>query len=184
MKLAIVCLALVGLMCRCDAAGLDFKPEAGDLSRPCADGEPTASYVTCPDGSRCPDGNTCCVHIQGGYGCCPYKLATCCRDGKHCCPFQYHCTDTGLCVKSDDAVNVPWSSVNTVKHQWSIRSAHRLQPLHFVFLYSLLRRHYRPRTLYPIIRLDMCIPCAILTTKTLDPIIMYTAEHSRLFVRI
>jgi hypothetical protein len=116
MKLAVVCLALVVLVCRSEAVGLNFKPE-GDSSKPCADDEATASSVTCPDGSRCPDGNTCCVHIKGGYGCCPYRLATCCRDGTHCCPYGNHCTDTGLCVKNDEAVKLPWSSINAVKHQ-------------------------------------------------------------------
>jgi hypothetical protein len=73
-----------------------------------------AEYIVCPNGSTCPDLNTCCPLASGGYGCCPYYLATCCQDRLHCCPYGKHCTDTGLCV-GDGPENLPWSAFNARK---------------------------------------------------------------------
>jgi hypothetical protein len=66
--------------------------------------------VICPNGSQCPDGNTCCPTLGGGYGCCPFALATCCADRLHCCPFLTRCTSAGTCVR-DGELNAPWSPI-------------------------------------------------------------------------
>ena len=56
--------------------------------------------VICPDKSSCPSGYTCCKLGTGGYGCCPYKEAVCCSDGKHCCPHGTTCDlSSGTCVR-------------------------------------------------------------------------------------
>ena len=41
--------------------------------------------VKCPDSSTCPDGHTCCLHINGGFGCCPNPNGNCCDDYMSCC---------------------------------------------------------------------------------------------------
>ena len=54
--------------------------------------------VTCPDGTSCEGKETCCKLATGGYGCCPYKEAVCCSDGKHCCPHGTTCNlSSGIC---------------------------------------------------------------------------------------
>jgi hypothetical protein len=84
------------------AAAVDAVASAGS--------EQKADYVVCPDGGLCPDLNTCCMLTTGRYGCCPYYLATCCRDRVHCCPNGKHCTDTGLCVGSGED-KLPWAAL-------------------------------------------------------------------------
>lgn len=56
----------------------------------------------CP-GSRqtCPAGATCCPRAYGQWACCPLLAATCCSDQTHCCPHDYHCTDTGYCIRGN-----------------------------------------------------------------------------------
>ncbi|KAG7492363.1 hypothetical protein MATL_G00013380 [Megalops atlanticus] len=45
------------------------------------------SAVICPDGeSECPDETTCCLLLDGNWGCCPMAKAVCCEDKRHCCP--------------------------------------------------------------------------------------------------
>ena len=62
--------------------------------------------VVCPDGTTsCDSGYTCCKLASGGYGCCPYKEAVCCSDGKHCCPHGTKCNlAAGTCERSDNAM--------------------------------------------------------------------------------
>ena len=58
--------------------------------------------IICPDSSECPDDNTCCKLESGMYGCCPLPDATCCSDGKHCCPEGYKCElSTQTCTKGN-----------------------------------------------------------------------------------
>ena len=54
----------------------------------------TTSNKICPGGeSECMDTETCCKLAGGGYGCCPLKHAVCCKDGEHCCPQGYICSE-------------------------------------------------------------------------------------------
>ena len=49
--------------------------------------------VKCPDGSTCSDGNTCCLHINGGFACCPDANGNCCDDYMTCCKSGQVCDD-------------------------------------------------------------------------------------------
>lgn len=62
--------------------------------------------VECPGGKEeCPDGTTCCKLPSGKHGCCPHLKATCCADGKHCCPHGYRCNSFETkCVKRNETV--------------------------------------------------------------------------------
>ncbi|XP_036054006.1 LOW QUALITY PROTEIN: progranulin [Onychomys torridus] len=43
--------------------------------------------IQCPDSKfECPDSSTCCIMIDGSWGCCPIPQASCCEDRVHCCP--------------------------------------------------------------------------------------------------
>ncbi|XP_050993331.1 progranulin-like isoform X2 [Labeo rohita] len=64
-----------------------------DLSGP-AKSDSAVSVVHCDSTTACPDGTTCCLTPYGTWGCCPYSLGQCCRDGLHCCPHGYHCDST------------------------------------------------------------------------------------------
>ena len=57
-------------------------------------GESRVKNVWCPDGEECADRQTCCL-MGSTYGCCPYALANCCYDGKHCCPLGQFCVNSG-----------------------------------------------------------------------------------------
>ncbi|XP_076364816.1 granulin-2-like [Tachypleus tridentatus] len=50
------------------------------------------AVVYCGNGWTCPDGNTCCLHPNGGFGCCPYRNAVCCCSGLTCCPSLHSCS--------------------------------------------------------------------------------------------
>ncbi len=39
----------------------------------------------------CSNSETCCMLPDDSWGCCPYRLATCCSDRIHCCPYNYAC---------------------------------------------------------------------------------------------
>ncbi|KAG0420671.1 hypothetical protein HPB47_003360, partial [Ixodes persulcatus] len=57
-------------------------------------------FVRCPNGSACPDGSTCCPQSSGFYACCPYPLAVCCSDHRHCCPEGHRCNPSnGTCIQ-------------------------------------------------------------------------------------
>ncbi|XP_006832801.1 PREDICTED: granulins [Chrysochloris asiatica] len=48
--------------------------------------------VLCPDSQfECPDSTTCCIMLDGSWGCCPMPQATCCEDKMHCCPHGASC---------------------------------------------------------------------------------------------
>ena len=55
--------------------------------------------VKCPDGNSCSDGNTCCLHINGGYGCCEIANANCCDNYMTCCDSGTVCDNAnGKCI--------------------------------------------------------------------------------------
>ncbi|OBS58612.1 hypothetical protein A6R68_10272 [Neotoma lepida] len=50
------------------------------------------SAVQCPDSQfQCPDSSTCCIMVDGSWGCCPIPQASCCEDRVHCCPQGSSC---------------------------------------------------------------------------------------------
>ena len=56
------------------------------------------------DGTTCPDKTTCCYDIDTGAKCCSFEDATCCADGKHCCPKEYNCEiSKGQCVPAKNS---------------------------------------------------------------------------------
>ena len=66
----------------------------------------------CPGGkTSCDTDQTCCEMYSGGYGCCPYKNAICCKDGKSCCPWGTKCDlvkltcDINMTNSDDQIVN-------------------------------------------------------------------------------
>ncbi|OWF51884.1 Granulin [Mizuhopecten yessoensis] len=63
----------------------------------------------CPGGkSTCPLDSTCCLTVDGAYGCCPRRKAVCCEDRKHCCPENTKCDTTeGKCV-SGNSLSMDW----------------------------------------------------------------------------
>ena len=75
--------------------------------------------VVCPNGENtCPTDQTCCSTSDREYGCCKYPNAVCCRDRKHCCPFNYYCNDDGTCTDADSVIKAfekqPASILNVV----------------------------------------------------------------------
>ncbi|XP_076341382.1 granulin-like [Tachypleus tridentatus] len=50
------------------------------------------AVVYCGNGWICPDGNTCCLHPNGGFGCCGIRNAVCCCSGETCCPSLHSCS--------------------------------------------------------------------------------------------
>lgn len=71
----------------------------------------------CPDGrSECADDATCCKRDSGNYGCCSLYLATCCYDGKHCCPNGYICNSDGTCNKANSVIKTKqYSLIDSTK---------------------------------------------------------------------
>ncbi|XP_048057511.1 progranulin-like [Megalobrama amblycephala] len=70
-----------------------------DLSGPVESDSDSVSDVYCDAVTACPDGTTCCLNLYGQWGCCPYPLGHCCRDGLHCCPHSSYCDSTSsYCV--------------------------------------------------------------------------------------
>ncbi|KAM5149395.1 progranulin isoform 1-T1 [Callospermophilus lateralis] len=48
--------------------------------------------VQCPGSQfECPDSSTCCIMLDGSWGCCPMPQASCCEDRVHCCPHGASC---------------------------------------------------------------------------------------------
>lgn len=48
--------------------------------------------VQCPGSQfECPDSATCCIMVDGSWGCCPMPQASCCEDRVHCCPHGASC---------------------------------------------------------------------------------------------
>uniref|UniRef100_A0A3B3R687 Granulins domain-containing protein n=2 Tax=Paramormyrops kingsleyae TaxID=1676925 RepID=A0A3B3R687_9TELE len=67
---------------------------------PALSGLPQSSIIICDMHFFCPTGNTCCQGPTGQWGCCPYSLGQCCKDGRHCCEYGFRCDWTSLkCTK-------------------------------------------------------------------------------------
>jgi hypothetical protein len=64
--------------------------------------------IPCKDGSFCPTTFTCCVLVDGTYGCCPLQNAVCCNDHLHCCPQNTQCNLKSQCCDAEN-YQVPWS---------------------------------------------------------------------------
>ncbi|XP_049331369.1 progranulin isoform X9 [Astyanax mexicanus] len=58
---------------------------------PALDNQVQEGVIRCNGRFYCPAEYTCCQAPTGEWGCCPYKLGQCCKDGKHCCEFGYNC---------------------------------------------------------------------------------------------
>uniref|UniRef100_A0A5F4WKU2 Progranulin n=1 Tax=Callithrix jacchus TaxID=9483 RepID=A0A5F4WKU2_CALJA len=55
-------------------------------------GNNSMGAVQCPDSQfECPDSSTCCIMVDGSWGCCPMPQASCCEDRVHCCPHGASC---------------------------------------------------------------------------------------------
>ena len=55
--------------------------------------------LKCPGGGSCSDGETCCLHINGGYGCCEIANANCCDNYMTCCNSGTVCDNAnGKCI--------------------------------------------------------------------------------------
>ncbi|KAH1174230.1 progranulin [Mauremys mutica] len=52
--------------------------------------------VTCDAQHYCPARQTCCKAAMGAWACCPYHWGSCCSDKRHCCPWGYRCSKSGL----------------------------------------------------------------------------------------
>ncbi|XP_066531021.1 granulin 1 [Hoplias malabaricus] len=58
------------------------------------DREVQDEVIRCNGRFYCPSAHTCCKTPTGDWGCCPYPLGQCCKDGKHCCEFGFNCDAT------------------------------------------------------------------------------------------
>ncbi|KAL4629884.1 granulins-like [Arapaima gigas] len=72
----------------------EFKATAQDKPRQAVTAQTVGSVIICDMNFYCPMGNTCCKNPAGQWGCCPYSLGQCCKDGKHCCEYGYKCDRT------------------------------------------------------------------------------------------
>uniref|UniRef100_A0A8C5UUN6 Progranulin n=1 Tax=Microcebus murinus TaxID=30608 RepID=A0A8C5UUN6_MICMU len=72
-----------------------------------ADNNPLGA-VQCPGNQfECPNSSTCCLMVDGSWGCCPMPQAVCCEDHIHCCPEGFRCdTEKGTCELG--RYQVPW----------------------------------------------------------------------------
>ncbi|XP_030645255.1 progranulin-like [Chanos chanos] len=64
------------------------------------DGKAASGVIRCDGSFFCPAKYSCCQTPSGKWGCCPYQLGQCCKDGKHCCEYGYTCGDqSDQCLK-------------------------------------------------------------------------------------
>uniref|UniRef100_A0A4W4H4Q7 Granulins domain-containing protein n=2 Tax=Electrophorus electricus TaxID=8005 RepID=A0A4W4H4Q7_ELEEL len=63
--------------------------------------------IRCSSYFYCPAANTCCKTLTGQWGCCPYILGQCCKDGKHCCERGYECDVTFSSCKKKGFLSIP-----------------------------------------------------------------------------
>ncbi|XP_076341401.1 granulin-like [Tachypleus tridentatus] len=67
------------------------------------------AVVYCGNGWICPDGNTCCLHPNGGFGCCGIRNAVCCCSGETCCPSLHSCSaDSTRCNRCPSFAGAVW----------------------------------------------------------------------------
>nr|XP_033774570.1 progranulin isoform X2 [Geotrypetes seraphini]XP_033774572.1 progranulin isoform X2 [Geotrypetes seraphini] len=73
--------------------------------------------VICPGGElECPEQTTCCLTIDGSWGCCPLPQAVCCEDKEHCCPHSTTCDLAHAKCLSADGNKPMWSKLPARKH--------------------------------------------------------------------
>ncbi|XP_029428750.1 progranulin isoform X2 [Rhinatrema bivittatum] len=66
--------------------------------------------IICPGGElECPDQTTCCLTMDGSWGCCPLPQAVCCEDKAHCCPHGTTCDLPHAKCLSADGDRPLWS---------------------------------------------------------------------------
>lgn len=71
--------------------------------------------VKCDDTHVCKAGSTCCKMYNKQWGCCPFRNAHCCWDGKHCCPSYHWCDNkNNRCRRWFHSDN--WSQMSSVKY--------------------------------------------------------------------
>ncbi|CAI4230067.1 unnamed protein product [Auanema sp. JU1783] len=70
--------------------------------------------IKCPDGvTSCPEESTCCLLVDGSYGCCPTVHATCCSDRLHCCPEGMTCDAARERCLGEEGTEIRW--LNKIK---------------------------------------------------------------------
>ncbi|XP_069337618.1 progranulin isoform X1 [Eulemur rufifrons] len=75
----------------CSADGRSCFQRAGVAGSQVEDNTPLGA-VQCPGNQfECPNSSTCCVMLDGSWGCCPIPQASCCEDRVHCCPHGASC---------------------------------------------------------------------------------------------
>ncbi|XP_074835320.1 progranulin isoform X2 [Carettochelys insculpta] len=57
---------------------------------------PEPNDVACDAQHYCHTHQTCCKAPAGTWACCPYHWGSCCADQRHCCPWLYRCSKSGL----------------------------------------------------------------------------------------
>ncbi|XP_030076397.1 progranulin isoform X4 [Microcaecilia unicolor] len=66
--------------------------------------------VICPGGElECPEQTTCCLTVDGSWGCCPMPQAVCCEDKEHCCPHDTTCDMVHSKCLSSEGKKPMWS---------------------------------------------------------------------------
>mmetsp|Transcript_1202 Transcript_1202/g.1757 ORF Transcript_1202/g.1757 Transcript_1202/m.1757 type:complete len:481 (-) Transcript_1202:1112-2554(-) len=107
-------------------------PAPSSKSSPPPPASPSSGPVQCDSSSSCPAQTTCCCLTQFFgqcfvWGCCPMPGATCCEDGKHCCPNTAPVCDTEneRCLKAPGVylASEPWQIKNAATCENPIRSA-------------------------------------------------------------
>ncbi|XP_064647998.1 SCO-spondin-like isoform X2 [Lineus longissimus] len=74
---------------------------------------PSLSKQMCKSGLECQNDDTCCEVKTGGWSCCPFKNATCCKDKQHCCPGGTHCNLTSQhCEKPNQVYPIRLTSLS------------------------------------------------------------------------
>ncbi|XP_043073816.1 progranulin-like isoform X2 [Puntigrus tetrazona] len=84
----------------------------------------SVSVVHCDTSTYCPDGTTCCLNPYGSWGCCPYLMGQCCRDGLHCCPHGY------LCDSTSTHCQVAWLRLSS-SPRLALKAIQKTQPVLF-----------------------------------------------------
>ncbi|GFO11551.1 granulin b [Plakobranchus ocellatus] len=85
----------------CSLGNCDYVPNR--FSVPARKDRESSSFIPCPGHhAYCRNGQTCCEITSGGYGCCPFPNAVCCRDRIHCCPSTQICDLSTLACKTPD----------------------------------------------------------------------------------
>ncbi|KAM9000134.1 progranulin isoform 1-T2 [Sarcophilus harrisii] len=80
--------------------------------------------VKCPDSQfECPNDSTCCVMLDGSWGCCPMPQASCCEDKIHCCPQGTSCDLAHAHCITASGGTFPWAQKSLAKKTQQDREA-------------------------------------------------------------